>query len=247
MAHDVSMIFGRHPVLEALRAGHPFEKVFLQQGVRGPFERELRHICRQRHVPLVVVPRQRIQKLVRANHQGVVAFIAPITYQRLEDILPQVFESGQPPLVVVLDGITDVRNLGAIARSAELFGAHALVVSMKNAAPLNADALKASAGALMRIPICRETSTLAAVTYLQMSGVRVLATDLQSDQYIFEETLTTPIALVMGEEQRGVSSQVLARADTRIKIPQLGTTDSFNVSVATGIVLYEALRQRMKK
>lgn len=246
MSEAPSIIFGRHPVLEALQQGMAIDKVLLQQGVRGDFERTLRHECRQRRIPLVVVPQARLQKLVRGNHQGVVAWVAPVPYHRLEDLLPAIFERGEAPLIVVLDGVTDVRNFGAIARSAELCGAHALVVSMKNAAPVNADAVKTSAGALTRLPVCRETSTLAAVTLLQESGVRVLATDLQADHYVFEEDLTLPVALVMGDEQHGVSRQVLARADARIRIPQRGTLDSFNVSVAAGIVLYEAMRQRMQ-
>lgn len=245
MSQEVSIIFGRHPVLEALHGGVAVDKVLLQRGVRGPFERELRQACQLRRVPLVVVPPTKLQQLVRGNHQGVVAWIAPVAYHRLEDLLPLVYERGEAPLIVVLDGVTDVRNFGAIARSAELCGAHALVVSVKHAAPINADALKTSAGALARLPVCREPSALAAVTLLQESGIRVLATDLQADRYIFEEDLRLPVALVVGGEQRGISRQVQARADASVRIPQRGALDSFNVSVAAGIVLYEAVRQRM--
>ncbi len=245
MSQEASIIFGRRPVLEALNEGLAIDKVLLQRGVRGPFERELRKACQQRRVPLVVVPPVKLQQLVRGSHQGVVAWMAPVSYHRLEDLLPRVYESGEVPLIVVLDGVTDVRNFGAIARSAELCGAHALVVSLKHVAPINADALKTSAGALTRLPVCRETSVLAAVSLLQESGIRVLATDLQADRYIFDEDLRLPVALVMGGEQRGVSRQVRARADACVRIPQRGRLDSFNVSVAAGIALYEAMRQRM--
>lgn len=238
-------IYGRHPVLEALNAGRPVDKVFLQQGTSGPFEKELRHLCRDLEVPMRVIPRDRLQRMVRGNHQGVVAALAAVAYQRLEDVLPLIFERGQVPLLLVLDGVTDVRNLGAIARSAEVTGAQALVIGQKNSAGLSGDAVKASAGALLRLPVCREKSVVGAVTLLQNSGVRVLASDLEADRALHECDLLAPTALVLGSEGEGISQAVARQADVRFRLPQVGTLNSFNVSVAAGIMLYEVMRARV--
>ncbi|MCB0635812.1 MAG: 23S rRNA (guanosine(2251)-2'-O)-methyltransferase RlmB [Lewinella sp.] len=241
---DKQWIFGRHPVLEALEAGQPLEKVWLQQGTRGDFERDLRHWCRDRQVPLVVIPKERLGRMVRGNHQGVVALIAAAPYYELEDVLPLVYERSQTPLFVLLDGVTDVRNFGAIARSAEVCGAQAVVIPQKNSAGLTAEAVKASAGALSRIPVCRVKSLVTAIGYLRESGVRVMASDLSGEQYLHELDLAGPVALVLGSEGEGISQGVAQAADKCFRIPQVGELNSFNVSVAAGIMLYEAMRQR---
>lgn len=242
---NTDLIYGRHPVLEALQSGSPVDKVFLQQGTSGPFEKELRHLCRDLEVPMRVIPRDRLQRMVRGNHQGVVAVLAAVAYQSLENVLPHVFETGEAPLFLVLDGVTDVRNLGAIARSAEVTGAHALIVGLKNSAGLSGDAVKASAGALLRLPVCREKSVVGAITYLQNSGVRVLASDLSGEQALHECELRGPTAIVLGSEGEGISQAVARQADVRFRLPQVGTLNSFNVSVAAGIMLYEVMRRRM--
>ncbi len=243
-AHRTELIFGRHPVMDAIRSGASVEKLVLQQGVRGDFEKELRRISREQHIPVQVVPREAMGRLVRGNHQGIIAFLSPIRYFQLEDLLPMVYERSEAPLLLLLDGVTDVRNFGAIARSAEVCGAHALVVPRKGSAMINAEAMKASAGALSRIPVCRERSTIAAIEFLQLSGLRVLASDLKGEKYIFEMDFTGPLALVVGSEDKGVSPAVSRQADECFIIPQRGETDSFNVSVAAGIMLYEVMRQR---
>lgn len=240
------LIFGRHPVLEALEAGLPIDKLWLQQGVRGEYEKSIRHWSRQRDIPMQVVPKEKLGKLVGAqNHQGIVGFLSIIEYQALEDILPLAFEQSETPLLVLLDGVTDVRNLGAIARSAECCGAHALVIPKRGGALVNAEAIKASAGALNRIPVCRVNSLNNTIEYLQGSGLQLLASDLQATKMLFEVDLRGPIALLLGAEGEGVSPAVLAKANETFRIPQVGQTDSFNVSVAAGIMLYECLRQRM--
>ena len=238
------LIYGRHPVLEALQAGQPVDKVFLQQGTRGDFEKELRHLCRDREVPMTVIPQAKLQRMVKGNHQGVVAQLAAAAYQRVEDVLPHLYERGETPLLLLLDGVTDVRNLGAIARSAEVCGAHALIIPQKNSAGLTADAVKSSAGALSRLPVCREKSMVSTVEYLQMSGVRVIASDLQAEQYLHDLSLSGPLCIVMGAEDTGISPGVARAADVTFRIPQAGTLNSFNVSVAAGILLYEAMRGR---
>lgn len=240
-------IYGRHPVLEALQSDVSIDKVLLQRDTLGELEKTLRHLTRARNIPLQMVPRDRLNRIVRGNHQGVIAFTAPITFQRLMDILPLVYERAGMPLMVLLDGVTDVRNFGAIARAAELCGAHALVMGRNNTPMVNAEAVKASAGALHRIPVCRESSLPVAVEWLQQSGVRVLASDLSAEKPVFSMDLAGPIAFLLGAEGRGVSPSLIKMADEAFLIPQLGTSDSFNVSVAAGIMLYESLRQRWPK
>lgn len=240
------IIFGRHPVVEALQEGRNLEKVLLQQGTRGELEVEVRNLCKQQGIPLVVVPKEKLQKMApQVNHQGIVAIVPSLVYHELEDLLPLVYEKGETPLLVILDGVTDVRNLGAIARSAEAIGAHALIVPKKGSASINGDALKAAAGALHYLPVCRVDNLERCLDYLALNGVRTAAADLRGKEYLFEADLSGPIALVMGSEDRGVRPHLLRKTDVHFKIPMQGKTDSFNVSVAAGIALYEILRQRM--
>lgn len=241
---DQNIIFGRHPVLDALNAGQEIDRVILQQGTRGEFEKEIRHACRRSDVLLQVAPKERLDRLVRGNHQGVVAYAALIQYQPLDDVLASVFERGETPLLLMLDSITDVRNLGAIARSAECSGVHALILPAKGSAQINAEAIKTSAGALHNLPVCRVNSLVSTMQRLQDSGVKALAGDLQAEHLLFETDLTGPLLLIAGSEGEGVSQALLSRINERFIIPQAGTTNSFNVSVATGIMLYEVMRQR---
>lgn len=238
-------IYGRHPVVEALKANASIDKVLLQQGTTGDLEKELRHLTRDRNIPLQMVPKDRLNRIVRGNHQGVIAFTTPVTLQRIEDVLPLLFEQSKTPLLVLLDGVTDIRNFGAIARSAELCGAHAIVMGRNKTPMMNAEAVKTSAGALHRIPVCRQSSLPAAMEYLQQSGVRVLASDLEAEQPLHNVDLKGPVAFILGAEGRGISPTIAKMADERFIIPQQGETDSFNVSVAAGIMLYECMRQRM--
>lgn len=239
-----SIIFGRHPVMDALKTGTPFDKLLLQQGIRGEFEKEIRYLSRRFNTPLQVIPKERMSKFTRGNHQGVIGILSLVTYYKIEDVLPLIYEKSETPLLVILDGVTDVRNFGAIARSAEVCGAHALIISKKGNAPITADSLKTSAGALTKIPVCRETSLKAVIEYLQMSGIQVLASDLKGEKYVDQVDLTMPTALVIGSEGSGVSRNILQQVDERFIIPQVGTTDSLNVSVAAGIMFYETMRQR---
>lgn len=231
-------------MLDALNAGQEIDRVILQQGTRGEFEKEIRHACRRLDVLLQVAPKERLDRLVRGNHQGVVAYAALIQYQPLDDVLASVFERGETPLLLMLDGITDVRNLGAIARSAECSGVHALILPAKGSAQINAEAIKTSAGALHNLPVCRVNSLVSTMQRLQDSGVKALAGDLQAEHPIFDTDLTGPLLLIAGSEGEGVNRALLQRVNERFIIPQAGTTNSFNVSVATGIMLYEVMRQR---
>ncbi len=240
-------IFGRHPVLDALQNGTPIDKILLQQGTRGDFEKQIRQLCRINNTPLQVAPKERLNREASGNHQGVIGFLSLLTYYRLEDVLPGIYESSETPLILLLDGVTDVRNFGAIARTAECCGVHALVIPKKKSAQINADAIKSSAGALTKIPVCRENSIEKTIELLRLSGVQVLASDLQAKEKIFDLDFKLPTAIIMGSESKGIHPSLLQKADKRFIIPQLGTTDSFNVSVATGIILYESLRQRISR
>ena len=239
-----NLIFGRHPVVDAIRAGMTIDRLYLQQGTRGDFEKEIRQLSREYDIPLQYIPKERLNRIAGGNHQGIAGFLSLLTYYRLEDVVPGIFEKGETPLILLLDGVTDVRNFGAIARSAEVCGVHALVVPKAGSALINADAIKTSAGALTRLHVCRENSLVTATGYLQASGIQVFASDLKAGKYLFDLDLTAPAALVLGSEDEGVQQAILSRVSERFVIPQKGGTDSFNVSVAAGIMLYEALRQR---
>lgn len=242
---NIDLIFGRHPVLEAIQAGKQFDKIFLQRDTRGELEQELRWLCKEREIPLQYVPKERLNRITGGNHQGVIGYLALLDYYRLEDVVPTIWEKGETPLIMLLDGVTDVRNFGAIARSAEACGVHAIAVPKSGSALINADAIKTSAGALTRLTVCRESSLVTAVAFLQNSGIQVFASDLRAEKYLFDMELVGPTALVIGSEDEGVSTGLLDRATGRFRIPQMGETDSFNVSVASGIMLYEVMRQRM--
>jgi 23S rRNA (guanosine2251-2'-O)-methyltransferase len=245
-----TLIYGHHPVAEAVRAGKAVEKIYFQQGIRGDMEKEFRHLAKAFDIPLQVVPREKLDKMVPRNfaghHQGVAAYLSLVEYQNLEDVVPFLFENGDTPLLLLLDGITDVRNFGAICRSAECAGAHAVVVPTSGGALANEEAMKASAGALARVRLCRAKSLFTAVDFLKASGVQVISTALtERSKPIFKIDFTVPTAIIMGAEGTGVHPKLLRMSDAVARIPQATDFDSFNVSVAAGITLYEAMRQRM--
>ena len=241
----MEIIYGRHPVLEALAAETPIDKVLLLEGTRGELEIEMRHACKKSGVQLQYIPKERFTRYTRENHQGVIALMSALpNYHNLKELYPTIEAKGEVPLLVILDGITDVRNFGAIARTAEAAGAHAIIVAQKGVAHINADAMKASAGALSILPVCRESSLSAVLDFLGEVGVQVLASDLKGHARLQDIDLKEPTAFIVGAEGEGVSSHLLKRSDSRFKIPVLGTTDSYNASVAAGMMLYEVLRQR---
>lgn len=239
------LIYGRNPIVEAINEGKEFEKIYIQDSMRGETEKEIRALCKEFNIPLSRVPTEKLNYLSRnQNHQGLIGSISPIIYQNLDLILAHVYEQGRNPLIMVLEGVSDVRNLGAIARSALLFGADALVFTAKNNASINADTIKASAGAILQIPVCREKNMMSILDLIQSYGLKILATDLQGASFIGDVNLSEPIAIIMGAEEKGVTLETLRRSDQRIKIPQQSNFDSLNVSVAAGVILYETARQR---
>jgi len=237
-------IYGIRPVIEALKSGKEIERILLQKGLRGEGFHELFGIIRQLEIPTQTVPVDKLNRVTRKNHQGVLAFISEISYQRLDYIIPFIYEEGKIPLILVLDRITDVRNLGAIARTAECAGVDAILLPVKGSAQINADTVKTSAGALYKIPVCRCPDLQNSILYMKNSGLRIFAATEKAGQEHFRADFTGPSALILGSEEDGISPEILAMADEEIRIPLRGDIASLNVSVAAGILLYEAIRQR---
>jgi 23S rRNA (guanosine2251-2'-O)-methyltransferase len=239
-----NFIFGLRPVIEFLDEGKIPEKVFVQKGLTGATFQQLFKIIREKEIPFQMVPAEKLNNITKSNHQGIIAQIAEIEYQKIDHLLPGIYEKGETPLLVILDKITDIRNLGAIARSAEVAGAQAIIIGEKSSAPVNADAIKTSAGALTRIPVCKEKDLMETIAFLKESGIRVMACTEKSEKSIYSAALDGPIAIIMGSEEKGISKSNLMMATEKISIPQKGKIGSLNVSVATGIVLFEIIRQR---
>ena len=238
------LLYGVHPIMEALDAGREIERITVQDGLRAEGLAELIAVARQRGIPVKKVPSEWFLRLGQRNHQGVVAAISPIVYQRIEGLLPMIYEWGEDPLLVLLDGVTDVRNLGAIARTAECVGAHGLIVPTTGSASINADTVKTSAGALLHLPVCRVPNTVQTVEYLRNSGLRVVAATEKGGVYYHNADLHGPVCLVLGDEEQGIDDRILRLADAEIRIPLHGRVQSLNVSVAAGVILYEMERQR---
>lgn len=233
--------FGIQSVLEALKSGQEIDKILIQK--EQDFI-DIQRLANEREVPIQRVPIEKLNRVTRKNHQGVIAYISAIRYVSLHNVLTGVFEKGEMPLLLILDRITDVRNFGAIARTAECMGVHAIVIPLRGGAEINSDALKTSSGALNYLPVCRENNLFNTVRYLQESGVQVVACTEKAADDIHKVDFDVPTALVMGSEEDGISNDILRRADAAVKIPLTGKVASLNVSVATGMLLYEVVRQR---
>jgi len=239
-----NFIYGIHPVIEALKSGKEIEKVMIQTGLRGEGFQQLHALIREMEIPVQFVPLEKLNRVTRQNHQGVVAMIPEITYQKIEDILPSAYEQGKVPLVLMLDRITDVRNLGAIARTAECSGVDAILLAEKGSAQVNQDAIKTSAGALYKVPVCRYHSITESVTFLKNSGLKIIAATEKANSDYSDVDMTQPLALILGSEESGISDELLKAADVLVRIPIKGEIQSLNVSVAAGVIIYEILRQR---
>lgn len=242
---EKNMIFGIRAVIEAIDAGKEIDKIFLRREMGGDLARELFDKLKDAQVAIQRVPLEKLNRLTMKNHQGVVAYISSVEYQRIEDIIPTLYEQGKTPFVVLLDGVTDVRNFGAIARTCECAGVDALIVPVRGAAAANADAIKTSAGALHVIPVCREQSLHNCVSYLQKCGIQVIAASEKATHSYTEANYQNPLAIIMGAEDVGVAPDILRICNDMVSIPILGQIESLNVSVAAGILIYEAVKQRM--
>ena len=244
MRDKQDIIFGLRPLIEAINAGKELDKVLIKKGLSGDLSGELMAMIRSAGIPFQLVPVEKLNRITRKNHQGVVAFVSIISYSPVEEIVQQVFEKGDSPLLLILDGVTDVRNFGAIARSAEVAGAHAIVIPEKGGAQINADAVKTSAGALMSLPVCRVKSLSRLIGELRNSGLKIVGASEKAEILHHQSNMAGPLGIVMGSEDTGISNEVLRHCDELIKIPQHGKIDSLNVSSAAAVLLFEAERQR---
>lgn len=237
-------IFGLRAIIEAIDAGRDIDKILVKKDLNGDLSRELLAKAKEYGVLVRRVPVERINRITIKNHQGAVAILAAVPYHKLENVIPILYEEGRNPLMIVLDGVTDIRNFGAIARTACCAGADAIVIPSHNSVSITADAIKTSAGALFHIPVCREHSTIDAVKQLKENGYKIVAATEKGAVDYTKTDFTVPVAIVMGAEETGISDDVLRLADDLAAIPIIGEISSLNVSVAAGVMIYEAIRQR---
>lgn len=238
-------IFGIRAIIEAVKAGETIDKVFIQKSLRGELFQELETILRKEGINSSYVPVEKLNRLTRGNHQGVVAQISPIAFHNLEDVIMNTIESGKTPLFLLLDQLSDVRNFGAIVRTAECTGVSGIIIQKKGGAPINGDTIKTSAGAIFKIPICKVDHIKDAVFYLQSSGIKVIAATEKANKFVYDISFKEPCAIIMGSEGKGINPSVLKVVDAQAKLPILGDIESLNVSVACGAFLYEVTRQRL--
>ncbi|MBE6299465.1 MAG: 23S rRNA (guanosine(2251)-2'-O)-methyltransferase RlmB [Bacteroidales bacterium] len=244
MIKSSDMIFGIRAVAEAISAGKEVDKILIRKDLSGELAGELFEMLRGSNIVVQRVPQEKLNSITRKNHQGVIAFISPINYQPIEEIVASLYEQGKVPFIIVLDHLTDVRNFGAIARTAECAGVDAIIIPSKGSVSVTADAVKTSAGALMNIPVCRVQSLYNCVKYLKDCGLQIMGASEKSNINYTDADMTTPLALVMGAEDKGISTEILSLTDTTVSLPQYGKIASLNVSVAAGVMIYEVLRQR---
>lgn len=247
MEEKMQYLFGMHPVIEALRSGKKFDKVMLKTGLEGSQYKELLQLLGENDIPYQFVPVERLNRVTRGAHQGVIAFIATIEYVEIDQLINNALGKSLNPMVMILDGVSDVRNLGAIARTLEVAGGQGIIVPAKGGAAINAEAVKASAGALMRIDTCKVSNLRLAIFSLQQAGFKIISASEKAEQMIYDCDMTGPLAIIMGSEGTGVSKSALGLSDEIVRIPQRGEIGSLNVSVAAAVVAFEAVRQRNLK
>ena len=241
---DKQYIFGIRPVIEAIQAGKTIDRLMISKTLKGELIGELLEVAHEAGVSVQHVPVERINRVTRKNHQGVLAMLAAVDYYKLEQLVPMFYENGDNPFIVVLDGVTDVRNFGAIARTCECAGVSAIVIPERGSVSVNADAVKTSAGALNYIPVCRESNLVNAVRFLRDSGFKIVGpSDHNAADYTAAD-YTGPVAIIMGGEDTGISEPLMKLCDERVVIPEYGNIKSLNVSVAAGVMIYEVVRQR---
>lgn len=240
-----TQIYGLRAIIEAVNSNEEIDKVFLQKGLKGDLMKELEGLLRRNEINMVYVPIEKLNRLTKSNHQGAVANISPIAFHTLEDLVEKANAKEGPALFLLLDQLSDVRNFGAIIRTAECTGVDGIIVQKKGAAPVTADTIKTSAGAAYRVPIAKVDHLKDAVFYLQASDIKIVSATEKTDNSVYDVPFTDSIAIVMGAEDRGITPSILKASDYRAKLPLLGEIESLNVSVACAVFLYEAVRQRL--
>jgi len=237
-------IYGTRAVIEAIKEGRSVDKVLVKKGLSNELFSELLPLMKDNSIPFQFVPVEKINRITRKNHQGVLALLSPIEFEDIEMLLPGLFESGAEPLILAIDKVTDVRNFGAIARSAECGGVHAIIIPRKGTARIGADAVKTSAGALNYIPVCKSPNLASSVRFLKNSGLRIIAATEKAEKYYTDSKMDVPLCIVLGSEDKGISQEILDLADEQIRIPLYGKIESLNVSAAAALIIFEAARQR---
>jgi len=240
-----NLIFGIRTSIEAVNSGKEIDKVLLKKGLGGALFQELFKLINKNNIPFQYVPVEKLNRITGKNHQGVISYISEINYHNIEQLIPSVFEKGENPLLIILDGITDIRNFGAIARTALCAGVHAIIIPVRKSAQINADAIKTSAGALLEIPVCRTDKPAQTIKFLRDSGLQIIGLNEKSSILYWDTDLSAPTALIMGAEDTGISEPILKLCDKQLKIPVDKKIGSLNVSVASGVILYEVLKQRL--
>lgn len=241
----IDIIYGYQPVLEAINSGKEIEKILFQKTIQQNKITEIKSKATGFNIPFQFVPKERLNKFTRKNHQGIIAIVSPVTYENIENLLPSLFEEGKIPFLLILDKITDVRNLGAIARSAECAGVDAIIIPSRGSAIINADGIKTSAGALNKIPVCRNPNLKETIQFLKNSGLKIVGATEKTEKNFYTINYNDPLALIMGSEEKGISGEYIKLCDETVKIPMVGEIQSLNVAVASGIVLFEVVRQRI--
>ena len=239
-----NIIFGIHTIIEAVKSGKDFEKILIRKSKDSNLQKQLLVLLRKHRIPYQFVPIHKLNRVTGKNHQGAIAFLSEIKYYRAEDLVPFLYEKGKIPFIIILDGVTDVRNFGAIARTAECAGADTIIIPAKGSAQINEDAIKTSAGALLKVPICRTFNLESTIDFLKVSGLQIVAATEKADAFYDEIDYKSPVAIISGSEDKGISKEVLNLCDSKVKIPLAGTIGSLNVSVATAVFAYEIVRQR---
>ncbi len=240
-----NLIYGLHSIIEAIRAGKSIEKILIKKQFNSNLLGQLTQLAKEHNIPVQFVPVNKLNKITKKNHQGAIAFVSPVSFWDLDEVVTRTFEQGRMPLLVMLDRVTDVRNFGAIVRTADSAGVSGIIVPLKNTAQISGDAMKTSAGALNYVPIIREPSLVDAVVKLKDYGFQIVAASEKADKYYFSVDFTLPTLIIMGAEDVGISPKLLKKSDQVVKIPMLGNVGSLNVSVAAGILIYEAVKQRI--
>lgn len=245
MISNTDMIYGTRAVIEAIRAGKQIEKILVQTGLNNDLIRELTGVARDHNVPITYVPQEKLNRLTTKNHQGVVCMLSAISYSQVNDLIDFAYSEGREPFFIMLDRITDVRNFGAIARTAECAGVTGIIIGDKGNAPITSDAMKTSAGALNHLPVCREQDLKKTIKFLRENGIMVVACTEKAEKDIYEVKFDQPVTLIMGSEEDGISDVLLRECDALVRIPMRGKIESLNVSVATGVAIYEVVRQKL--
>lgn len=238
------MIYGTRAVMEAIRGGKEIEKIMIQSGLNNDLIKELIHTAKNNKVPYTFVPAEKLKRLSSKNHQGVICMLSAVSYSKLDNVIDKAFTDGREPFLIILDRVTDVRNFGAIARTAECAGVDAIIIGEKGSAPITSDAMKTSAGALNHMAVCREKDLKATLKQLRESGIKIIACTEKTSNKIFDIDMKGPVAIIMGSEEDGISNELIREADELAMIPLKGKIGSLNVSVATGVAVYEVVRRR---